>query len=74
MSRPMSNETSTEKTDLDPLAPRIEEALLLSGMSVTQFSYVWFGDPAFIKRMREGRKFRVAMREKIEAMLKEAGL
>lgn len=67
----MSTETHT---DLDPLAPRLEEALLLSGMSQTAFGYVNFGDPAFVKKMREGRKFRRAMTEKIEALLKEAGL
>ena len=60
--------TMTKNTDLDPLAPRIEEALLLSGKSQTNFGYVFFGDPAFIKKMREGRHFRRAMIVKIEAM------
>lgn len=60
--------------DLDPLAPRLEEALLLSGMSQTAFGYVNFGDPAFVKKMREGRKFRRAMTAKIEALLESMGL
>lgn len=68
--RSMTNET---KPDLDPLAPRLEEALMLSGKSVTKFSYVHFGDSAFIKKMREGRKFRQPMVVKIEAVLAEYG-
>lgn len=69
------NTTEHDKpVDLDPLAPRIEEALMLSGHSQTRFGYVHFGDPAFIKKMREGRKFRRPMVEKIEALLKELGL
>lgn len=57
--------------DLDPLAPRILEALLVSGMSRTQFGYVHFGDPAFITKLERGRKFRPATIEKINRVLKE---
>lgn len=57
----------------DPLAPRVEEALMLSKMSQTQFGYVHFGDPAFIKKMREGRRFRPSTAGKIEAVLQELG-
>lgn len=60
--------------DLDPLAPRIEEALILSGISQTKFGYVHFGDPAFIKKMREGRNFRRPMIVRIENLLKEIGV
>lgn len=67
----MTNETEIE---LDPLAPRIEEALLTSSVSQTAFGYIHFGDPAFIKKMREGRKFRRAMIEKIETVLKGVGV
>ena len=67
----MNTETPT---DLDPLAPRLEEAFLLSGMSQTAFGYVHFGDPAFVKKMREGRQFRRAMPAKIEALLERMGL
>lgn len=74
-SKRMTGYMKTEnEITLDPLAPRIEEALLLSGMSQTRFGYVEFGDPAFIKKMREGRHFRRAMVDRIEAMLKEKGL
>lgn len=65
------NDTTNE---LDPLATRLEEALLLSGMSQTRFSYLHFGDPAFIKKMRAGRRFRRPMAEKIEAVLVELGV
>lgn len=64
----------TNSKTLDPLAPRIEEALLMSEMSQTRFGYVHFGDPAFIKKMREGRGFRRPMITKIEALLKEIGV
>lgn len=60
--------------DRDPLAPRIEEALLLSGMSQTKFGYTHFGDPAFIKKMREGRHFRRPMVKKVEELLTKLGL
>lgn len=62
------------KLTLDPLAPRIEEALILLGMSQSRFGYVHFGDPAFIKKMREGRQFRRSMIDKIENVLKELDL
>ena len=55
----------------DPLAPRLEEALLRSGMSQTKFGYVHFGDPAFMKKMRDGRNFRRPMIAKIEKLLEE---
>lgn len=60
--------------ELDPLAPRIEEAMIMLGMTQTAFGYKHFGDPAFIKKMREGRHFRRKMVAKIEEMLKEIGL
>lgn len=65
---------TTNHTELDPLAPRIEEALLLSGMSATRFGYLLAGDSAFIPKMRKGRTFRRPMIEKIEAFLAEQGL
>lgn len=59
-----------EPVELDPLAPRIEEALLLSGMSATRFGYLATGDPALITKMRRGRRFRKpGMIAKIEAFL-----
>jgi len=59
----------SSEIELDPLAPRIEEALLLSGDSQSRFGYVHFGDPAFIKKMREGRRFTRKMVAKIEDVL-----
>ncbi len=60
--------------ELDPLAPRIEDAMRLLGMTQTAFGYKYFGDPAFVKKMREGRRFRRKMVAKVEDMLKEIGL
>jgi len=68
------NEATATPVQLDPLAPRIEEALILAGMSQSQFGYVHFGDPAFIKKMREGRQFRRTMTLKIESILEGMGL
>jgi hypothetical protein len=64
----------TTDIELDPRTPALEEALLHSGLSQTAFGYKYFGDPAFVKKMREGRKFRRPMAEKIDAILKEMGL
>jgi hypothetical protein len=64
----------TDAKPTDPLALRLEEALLLSGVSQTRFGYSHFGDPAFFKKMREGRKFRRPMIVKIENVLKEYGV
>ena len=58
---------------LDPLAPRMEEALILSGKAASAFGYIHFGDPAFVKKMRDGRKFRAKTAAKIEEVLKEIG-
>lgn len=65
---------TTKHDELDPLAPRLEEALLLSGLSQTRFGYVHFGDPAFFKKMRDGRIFRRPMIARIEKLLEEMGL
>jgi len=62
------------RTDLDDITSRIEEYLLQTGMSASRFGYVHFGDPAFIKKAREGRTFRAKTRDRIEAVLKEAGV
>lgn len=62
------------KIELDPLAPRVEEALIVSGLSATRFGYTHFGDPAFIKKMREGRKFRTRVAERIEDVLAQIGV
>lgn len=63
-----------KRTDAEELTLRIEECLLLTGMSASRFGYLHFGDPAFVKKAREGRTFRAKTRDKIEAVLKEAGV
>lgn len=63
-----------ETVALDPLAPRIEEALLHADMSATKFGYLHFGDPAFITKMRRGRRFYDSTRAKVEAVLMEIGV
>lgn len=65
-----------EKTDapeLDPLASRLEEALLLSGKSQTDFGYTHFRDPGFFLKMRRGRRFRPKMAAKIADVVGEYG-
>ncbi len=66
--------STTEHDELDPLAPRLEEALLCSGLSQTAFGYINFGDPAFFTKMRRGRIFRRPMIAKIEKVLEEMDL
>lgn len=46
---------------------------MLAGESQSRFGYVHFGDPAFFKKMREGRQFRARMIDRIEKVLKEIG-
>lgn len=58
----------------DPLTSRIEEALLVTGMSATKFGYVHFGDSAFVKKAREGRQFRAATAAKLDAILNDLGV
>lgn len=65
---------SNTNTPYNSIAGRLEEALLLSGMSQTKFCYLHFGDPAFMTKLRKGRQVRATTREKIEALLKEMGL
>ena len=49
-------------------------ALILRGMSATAFGYLYFGDPAFVTKMRRGRQFRRRMIDRIETVLKEMDL
>lgn len=56
------------------MAPLIEEALLIEGMSATKFGYTYFGDPAFITKVRKGRRFYDRTRKKVEAALIELGV
>lgn len=59
---------------LDPLASRVEEALLLTGESATKFGYVHFGDPAFVLKMRKGRQFRPPIADKLKTILESIGV
>lgn len=49
--------------------PAVEEALLRSGMTQTRFGYIHFGDPAFVKRMRDGHHLRKKTIERIHRVL-----
>lgn len=60
--------------ELDPLAAKMEEALLLSDMSATQFGYLHFGNPAFFTKMRRGNRFNRATITKVNALLEKMGL
>lgn len=59
---------------LDPLALRLEEALLLTGMSATRFGYTHFGDSAFVTKTRQGRKFRSNTAARLTAILEQLGV
>mgnify|MGYP003443408928 CR=1 FL=1 len=63
----------TEKTKpvvLDPMLPRVEKALVKSGLSATAFGYMYFGDPAIVKKMRNGRNLK-GLRERMEKLFAE---
>lgn len=64
---------SEKKNPLDPILPRLEKALLKSGLSATAFGYVHFGDPAIINRMRNGRKMH-KLRRDAERICAEYGI
>ena len=65
---------TNETRELDPLAAKMEEALLLSDMSATQFGYMHFGNPAFFTKMRRGNRFNRATIAKVNEILEEMGL
>lgn len=69
----MPGMTNTKTKDLDPLAPRVEEFLLLAGWSATRFGYTAAGDPALVKKMRDGRHFGAKVAARIEAVLSQKG-
>ncbi len=54
----------------DPLLPRIEYVLDLYGVSATAFSYAASGDPALVRKIRDGRFLKKpALRERVETVL-----
>lgn len=57
--------------DKDPLLPDIENALALHQISQTRFGYIAVGDPALVKRLREGMVMREDRRGKVEAALRK---
>lgn len=61
------------KPKLDPILPRLEKALLKSGLSATAFCYTHFGDPAVLTRMRNGRKMH-KLRRDAERICAEYGI
>lgn len=76
--RGMTNTKTTSKRmshqpPADELAPKLEAALSLSGMSQTRFGYIHFGDPTFFAKLRAGRRL-YKLRAKAEAVLEEYGV
>lgn len=55
---------------LDPMLPRVERALTKSGLSATAFGYLYFGDPAIVKKLRAGRHLK-GLRERVEKLCEE---
>lgn len=66
---PICKATYAVIVTVDPLLPKIVEALDVYDISATRFGYVVAGDPALVKKMREGRRPRRKMRGKIEKAL-----
>ncbi len=63
----------TEKTKpvvLDPLLPRVEKALVKSGLSATAFGYLYFGDPTLVNKLRKGRHLK-GLRDRAEKLFEE---
>lgn len=52
------------------LLKTIKEFLAQSGMSRTQFGYLAAGDPAFIRKVEEGREPRFETRLRVEQFIK----
>ena len=61
----------SDKIDNDPLLADIEAALELYEISPTRFGYAVAGDPALIKRMRDGMVLKTRRRARVEAGLKK---
>lgn len=66
---------ASEELKQDPLTFSLEMALAKSGKSVTRFCYEHFGDPAFMLKARQGRKFhKPSLVTKIESVLAQYGV
>jgi hypothetical protein len=50
-------------------ADSLERAMRASGMTQTMFGYLHFGDPGFMKRIREGHRLQRKTIAKIESVL-----
>ena len=60
---------------VDPLTFSLEVALSKSGKSTTMFCYEHFGDPTFMLKARQGRKFhKASLVQKIHAVLAAYGV
>lgn len=62
-----------QKLGTDELLPRIEKALAKSKLSATALGYMYFGDPAIITKLRNGRRL-YKLRDVAEQMCKELGV
>lgn len=53
----------------DPILAAVETALALHGISQSRFGYIAVGDPALVKRLRDGVVLRDPRRAKVQAAL-----
>lgn len=49
---------------------RVERHIAREEISATRFGYLCCGDPGFVRKLREGRDFKVATLEKVESYLR----
>jgi hypothetical protein len=49
---------------------RVERHLARAGISATRFGYLVSGDPGLVRKLRDGRDFKVATLEKVEDYLR----
>lgn len=69
----MPEQIKKQKLGTDELLPRIEKALEKSGLSQTALGYMFFGDPAIIGKLRNGRRL-YSLRERAEKMCEDFGV
>lgn len=48
---------------------RLEKAMSQTGLTQTAFGYLYFGDPGFMRRAREGHLYQRRTVDKIESVL-----
>lgn len=74
MARTIADTTpDKDKKPVEPMLARLEKALAKSGLAPTNFGYTYFGDPAFMRRIRSGRKM-YKLRADAEKVCREYGV